>query len=339
MNAIQIQRFGGPEVLELVDIPVPEPGPGEVLVEITYAGVNFTDIYRRSGVYANSPTYRTPLPYGLGIEGSGTVKKLGTGVDEYSIGERVVFTRSQATYAEYAVTPAHRLVRVPDLLGLDVAAAVISQGMAAHYLTHEYGLKAGDVCLVHAGAGGVGQLLIQLAKMRGARVIATVGTKDKERIARACGADEVILYREVNFREATRALTHDRGVDIVFDSVGKDTLHDSLYSLRRHGLCVLFGQSSGEVAGFNTLDLAEAGSVFLTRPHAQHYVATPEVYARRANDILRWIGEGRLKVAIHHVYPLAEAAAAHRALAGRSTHGKLLIGLQPETHASLRSGN
>jgi len=327
VQAIQIQRFGGPEVLELVDIPVPEPGPGEVLVEMAYAGVNFTDIYRRSGVYANSPTYRTSLPYGLGIEGSGTVAKLGEGVSDYSIDERVVFTRNQASYAEYTVTPAHRLVRVPDQLGLDVASAVISQGMAAHYLAHEYGLKAGDVCLVHAGAGGVGQLLIQLAKMRGARVIATVGSADKATIARACGADEVILYREVNFREAARALTQDRGVDIVFDSVGKDTLHDSLYSLRRHGLCVLFGQSSGEVAGFNTLELAEAGSVFLTRPHMQHYVSTPEEYARRANDVLRWVGEGRLKVAIHHVYPLAGAAEAHRALAARSTRGKLLLEL------------
>ena len=327
MQAIQIQRFGGPEVLELVDIPVPAPGPSEVLVKMAYAGVNFTDIYRRSGVYANSPTYRTLLPYGLGIEGAGTVAKLGDEVTDYSIGERVAFTRNQASYAEYTVTPAHRLVRVPDPLALDVAAAVISQGMAAHYLSHEYGLKAGDVCLVHAGAGGVGQLLIQLAKMRGARVIATVGTEEKGAIARACGADEVILYREVNFREAARALTQDRGVDIVFDSVGKDTLHDSLNSLRKHGLCVLFGQSSGEVSNFNPLELAEAGSVFLTRPHMQHYVSTPEEYARRANDILRWVGEGRLKVAIHHIYPLAEAAEAHRALAARSTRGKLLLRL------------
>jgi len=325
MKAIQIQQFGGPEVMALVDIPVPAPGPGEVLVEMAYAGVNFTDIYRRSGVYANSPTYRTPLPYVLGIEGSGVVAKVGADVGDYSIGDRVAYTRSQASYAEFTVVPAHRLVRVPDPLALDTAAAVISQGMAAHYLTHEFGLKAGDVCLVHAGAGGVGRLLIQLAKMRGARVIATVGSPDKATIARACGADEVILYREVDFKEAARAYTQDRGVDIVFDSVGKDTIRGSLYSLRRHGLCVLFGQSSGEVSSFDTLDLAEAGSVFLTRPHAQHYVSTPEDYARRANDVFRWVGEGRLKVAIHHVYPLAEAAEAHRALAARSTYGKLLL--------------
>jgi len=325
MKAIQIEQFGGPEVMALVDIPVPAPGPGEVLVEMAYAGVNFTDIYRRSGVYANSPTYRTSLPYVLGIEGSGIVAKVGADVGDYSIGDRVAYTRSQASYAEFTVVSAHRLVRVPDPLALDTASAVISQGMAAHYLTHEYGLKAGDVCLVHAGAGGVGRLLIQLAKMRGARVIATVGSPDKATIARACGADEVILYREVDFKEAARAYTQDRGVDIVFDSVGQDTIRGSLYSLRRHGLCVLFGQSSGEVSSLDTLDLAEAGSVFLTRPHAQHYVSTPEDYARRANDVFRWVGEGRLKVAIHHVYTLAEAAEAHRALAARSTHGKLLL--------------
>ena len=328
MKAIQIQRFGGPEVMELVDVPVPVPGPGEVLVEMAYAGVNFTDIYRRSGVYANSPTYRTPLPYGLGIEGSGTVAKLGEGVNGYAIGDRVAFTRLQAAYAEYTVAPAHRLARVPDSLGLDLASAVISQGMAAHYLTHEYGLKAGDVCLVHAGAGGVGQLLIQLAKMRGARVIATVGSPDKAVIARASGADEVILYRKVDFKEAARAYTQGLGVDIVFDSVGKDTIRGSLYSLRRHGLCVLFGQSSGEVSSFDTMDLAEAGSVFLTRPHAQHYVSTPEAYARRANDVLQWVAEDRLKVAIHHVYALTDAAQAHRALAARSTSGKLLLGVR-----------
>lgn len=325
MKAIQIQQFGGPEVMALVDIPVPAPGPGEVLVEMAYAGVNFTDIYRRSGVYANSPTYRTSLPYVLGIEGSGVVAKVGADVADWSIGDRVAYTRSQASYAEFTVVPAHRLVRVPDPLALDTASAVISQGMAAHYLSHEFGLKAGDVCLVHAGAGGVGRLLIQLAKMRGARVIATVGSPDKAAIARACGADEVILYREVDFKEAARAYTQDRGVDIVFDSVGKDTIRGSLYSLRRHGLCVLFGQSSGEVSSFDTLDLAEAGSVFLTRPHAQHYVSTPEDYARRANDVFRWVGEGRLKVAIHRVYPLAQAAEAHRALAARSTSGKLLL--------------
>lgn len=325
MQAIQARRFGGPEVLELVDVAVPAPGPGEVRVEMAYAGVNFTDIYRRSGVYASSRTYPTPLPFSPGIEGSGTVEQLGAGVDDFSIGDRVAFTRGYAAYAEYAVVAAHRLARVPRSLELADASAVISQGMAAHYLTHEFGLEAGGICLVHAGAGGVGQLLIQIAKMRGARVIATVGGADKAEIARACGADEVILYREVNFRDAALAITEGRGVDIVFDSVGKDTLRDSLYSLKRHGLCVLFGQSSGEIENFDTLDLAEAGSVFLTRPHMQHYVATPEAYARRANDILGWLAEGLLKVRIHRIYPLAQAAEAHRALAGRATHGKLLL--------------
>ncbi|MBX9812426.1 MAG: quinone oxidoreductase [Burkholderiales bacterium] len=312
-------------MLELTEISKPDPAHGEVLVKMAYAGVNFTDIYRRSGLYANSPTYPTPLPYVLGVEGSGTVAKVGEGVANYSVGDRVGFTRNPGSYAEYARVPAHRLLKIPGELGLDVASSVITHGMTAHYLTHEFGLKAGDTCLVHAGAGGVGQILIQLAKMRGARVIATVGSGDKADIARSCGADQVILYRETNFCEAVRELTQGRGVDIVFDSVGKDTLHGSLYSLRRQGLCVLYGHASGKVDNFNTMELAEAGSVFLTRPHMEHYVSSPEEYARRANDILGWVAEGKVKVTIQRIYPLSCAASAHKALEARETRGKLLL--------------
>jgi NADPH2:quinone reductase len=325
MRVIQISRFGGPEVLELAEIPVPAVKPGQVLVRMAFAGVNFTDIYRRSGHYAASPTYPTPLPYVLGVEGAGIVAEIGDGVAGLSVGDRVCFTRNPGSYAEFTVVPAHRLATIPAKLGLDTAASVMTHGMTAHYLTTEFGLKAGDTCLVHAGAGGVGQMLIQLAKLRGARVIATVGSEDKAEIARKCGADDVILYRTTDFRQAVRERTHGRGVDIVFDSVGRDTLHGSLYSLRRAGLCVLYGHASGIVDDFNTMELAEAGSVFLTRPHMEHYVATPAEYARRANDILNWIAEGTLKASIQAVFPLAEAAEAHRILAGRGTRGKLLL--------------
>jgi NADPH2:quinone reductase len=325
MRAIQISRFGGPEVLEIADIPVPSVKSGQVLVRMAYAGVNFTDIYRRSGDYAASPTNPTPLPYVLGVEGSGAVAELGDGVTGYTVGERVCFTRNPGTYAQYVVVPHGRLARIPPTLGLDAAAAVMTHGMTAHYLTTEFGLKAGDTCLVHAGAGGVGQLLIQLAKLRGVRVIATVGDDDKAQIARQRGADDVILYRQTDFRAAVRELTKGRGVDIVFDSVGRDTLHGSLYSLRRQGLCVLYGHASGIVDDFNTMELAEAGSVFLTMPHMEHYVATPAEYAQRASDVLGWVASGTIEASIQAVFPLAQAADAHRLLAGRGTRGKLLL--------------
>lgn len=325
MRAIQIHRFGGPEVLELHDIPVPSPGTGEVLVRSAYAGVNFTDIYRRSGDYAESPTYPTPLPYVLGVEGSGTVERLGPDTTGFAAGDRVAYTRNPGSYAEFSVVPAHRLVRVPDAVGLDIASAVVTHGMTAHYLAHEFGLKAGDACLVHAGAGGVGQMLIQMAKRLGVRVIATVGTAEKAKIARERGADEAVVYTAEDFREAVRKLTDGRGVDVVFDSVGRSTLHGSLYSLRRRGICVLFGHSSGMVNDLNTMELAEAGSVFLTRPHMAHYIATPAEYARRANDVMRWIADGTLRVTLQRVFDLADAAQAHAILADRGTTGKLVL--------------
>lgn len=325
MRAIQIHRFGGPEVLELHNIPVPNPADDEVLVKMAYAGINFTDIYRRSGHYAESPTYPTPLPYVLGIEGSGIVAKVGSKVTGFAVGDRVAYTRNPGSYAEYNIAPAHRLVRVPKAVGLDVASAVVTHGMTAHYLAHEFGLQAGSFCLVHAGAGGVGQMLIQIARMRGARVIATVSTEEKARVARERGADHVIVYTKQRFPDIVHELTAGRGVDVVFDSVGRDTLRDSLYSLRRRGICVLYGHASGIVDNFNTMELAEAGSVFLTRPHMAHYVATPEEYAHRANDVMKWIAEGRLRVTIQHVFDLADAANAHAVLAGRGSIGKLIL--------------
>lgn len=307
------------------DIPVPNPAADEVLVKMAYAGVNFTDIYRRSGHYAESPTYPTPLPYVLGVEGSGIVTKVGGKVAGFVVGDRVAYTRNPGSYAEYNLVPAQRLVHVPQAVGMDIASAVVTHGMTAHYLAHEFGLEAGSSCLVHAGAGGVGQMLIQIAKMRGARVITTVSTEEKARVARARGADHVIVYTKQRFVDAVREITAGRGVDVVFDSVGRDTLRDSLYSLRRRGICVLYGHASGIVDNFNTMELAEAGSVFLTRPHMAHYVATPEEYARRANDVMKWIAEGRLQVTIQQVFDLADAANAHAILAGRGSIGKLIL--------------
>ena len=325
MRAIQIHRFGGPDVLELKDIPIPEPKPGEALVKMAYAGVNFTDIYRRSGDYAESPTYSTPLPYVLGVEGSGTVAKLGPGVSGLAIGDRVAYTRNPGSYAEYSLVPVGQLVRLPDAVSLEIASAVITHGMTAHYLSTEFGLKAGNVALVHAGAGGVGQMLIQMLRMQDVRVIATVGSDEKANIARERGADDVIIYTRQNFRDAARQLTGGRGVDVVFDSVGKDTLHGSLYSLRWRGTCVLYGHTSGLVKDFEPMELAEAGSVFLTRTHLAHFVATAAEFAHRADCVMQWIASGKLKVNIQQVFDLTDAGKAHAILANRGTVGKLLL--------------
>jgi NADPH2:quinone reductase len=325
MRAIRIHRFGGPEVLSLDEVPVPEPGAGEALVQMAFAGVNFTDLYRRQGDYAESATYATPLPFTLGVEGSGVVVKLGAGVEGVAVGDRVAFTRNPGSYAGWCIAPVGRLAKLPDAVPLDIASAVMTHGMTAHYLSSEFGLEQGDAALVHAAAGGVGQMLVQMLKMRGVRVIATVGSDAKAVIARALGADDVIVYTKQDFREAVRALTGGRGVDVVFDSVGRDTLHGSLYSLRRRGTCVLYGHASGLVKDFEPMELAEAGSVMLTRTHMAHFVATPDEYARRASDVLQWIADGKLKVSIQQVFDLAEAGQAHAILAGRGSAGKLLL--------------
>ena len=328
MRAVQIEQFGGLEVMKVVRLARPDPGPGEVRVKMACAGVNFSDIYRREGNYAHSPTYPTQLPLVLGLEGSGTVDAIAPDVSGFQLGDRVAFTRNLGgAYAEYCLVSADRLVHVPAALALDTAAAAINQGMTAHYLSHEFGLKPGNTCLVHAGAGGVGTMLIQLAKLKGATVLTTVGSRDKAEIAKSCGADHVILYREMSFRDEVRRLTDGQGVDIVYDTVGKDTFVDSLHCLRVRGMCVLVGNSSGLVRDFDPMELAEAGSVFLTRPHMQHYVKTPEEYAWRANDVLRWVQEGILKVKIDRKFSLEKAVEAHLLLAGRQTSGKLLLAI------------
>jgi NADPH2:quinone reductase len=326
MKTISVGRFGGPEVLEVLERPQPVPGPGEVLVKIERAGVNFIDVYMRSGFYAKSHTYQTPLPMTIGMEGGGTVVATGADVSSFAVGDRVSYAPFRGAYAEYAVVPAWRLVKVPAAVPMDAAVALMLQGYTAHYLSHAcFPLGAGHTCLVHAGAGGVGQLLIQLAKIRGATVITTVGTADKAAIAKSRGADHVILYRETDFREAVMKITGGKGVNVVYDAVGKDTIHQSIRSLAKRGLCVNYGGASGLVQSVEPLELAEAGSVFFTRPHLADYIATREEVQARADDLFGHYAAGRLAVAIDRVYPLADAGAAHRQLEGRGTRGKLLL--------------
>jgi NADPH2:quinone reductase len=326
LKTISVGRFGGPEVLEVLERPQPVPGSGEVLVKIERAGINFIDVYMRSGYYAKSHTYQTPLPMTIGMEGGGTVAAVGADVRGFAVGDRVSYAPFRGAYAEYAAVPAWRLVRVPAAVPMEAAVALMLQGYTAHYLSHAcFPLGAGHTCLVHAGAGGVGQLLIQLAKIRGATVIATVGTAGKAAIAKSRGADHVILYRETDFREAVMKITGGQGVNVVYDAVGKDTIHQSIRSLAKRGLCVNYGGASGLVQAVEPLELAEAGSVFFTRPHLADYIATREEVQARADDLFGHYAAGRLAVAIDRVYPLAEAGAAHRHLEGRGTRGKLLL--------------
>ena len=322
-----VRAFGGPEALELLDWPVPEPGPGEARVKLAVAGVNFMDVYMRSGQYARSHTYTTPLPLLLGMEGAGTVDKVGAGVTDIRVGERVAYCISRGAYAEMAVVPAWKLVKIPEGVDFALAAALQLQGSTAHYLSHSlFALQPGHACLVHAGAGGVGQLLVQLAKARGARVLATVGSPEKAAIAKSLGADETILYREVDFREAVRALTGGAGVDVVYDSVGRDTIHHSIRSLKRRGTCVMYGASSGQVDGIAPLELAEAGSVFFTRPHLADYMQPHEV-RERARELFSLVQAGKLRVAIDRTFPVPGLEEAHRVLESRGTRGKLLIAI------------
>jgi NADPH2:quinone reductase len=326
MQAIAIDRFGGPEVLETRDVPMPAPAAGQLRVRVACAGVNYMDVYMRNGAYARSQTYATPLPMVLGMEGAGTVDAIGAEVEGFAIGQRVAWCIVRGSYAAYAAVPAWRCVRVPDDMALDVACALMLQGSTAHYLTHSaWRVRAGDVCVVHAGAGGVGQLLIQLAKLRGAMVIATVGTPSKAAIARSSGADHTILYRERDFREDVMGITRGRGADVVYDSVGRDTVHASIRSLRRRGLCVMFGASSGQVEAIAPLELAEAGSVYFTRPHLADYMQDATEIRARAQDLFGAAKGGNLRVAIDRVFPLVDAAEAHRVLESRASQGKLLL--------------
>ncbi len=332
MRAIGVNAFGGPEALSVLDLPEPEPGPGEARVRVTVAGVNFIDVYMRSGAYRRSDTYRTPLPMVLGMEGVGRIDALGEGVGDLAPalgpGQRVAWCIHRGAYAEAAVVPAWKLVPVPDDMPDEVACALQLQGCTAHYLTHSaFALGPGHSCLLHAGAGGVGQLVIQLAKLRGATVIATVGSAEKAEIARARGADHVILYREADFRERVMEITGGEGVDVVYDSVGRETIARSIRSLKRRGLVVNYGGSSGLVEAVSPLELAEAGSVFFTRPHLADYMQGSAEIRSRTDALFALVREGRLGVAIDRVLPLDAAPEAHRILEGRGTRGKLVLQL------------
>jgi NADPH2:quinone reductase len=320
MKIIHVKELGGPEKMQLVEVPTPQPGPKQALVRVAAIGVNFIDVYFRTG------HYKADFPVVLGNEGAGTVEAVGPEATEVAVGDRVAWTMSRGSYAEYAVVPSAMLVKLPDHIDFKSAAAVMLQGMTAHYLVYStYPLKSGETCLVHAAAGGAGGLIVQMAKMLGARVFGTVSTEEKARIAREAGTDETILYTQQDFQAEVKRLTAGRGVDVVYDSVAQTTFEKSLNSLRPRGMLVLFGQSSGPVPPFDPNTLNGKGSLFLTRPSLTHYLLTREELLWRAGDVLNWVASGKLKVRIHRTYPLAEAAAAHRDLEGRKTAGKLLL--------------
>src|SRR5213593_955162 len=318
MKAIRVHAPGGPDALRYEEIE--RPGPGQVLVKIEAAGVNFIDIYQRTG------HYKVPLPVTLGQEAAGTVSAVGPGVAEPKVGERVAYASLLGAYAEYAVVPADRVVVLPDGVSTKQGAAVLLQGMTAHYLaTSTYALKPGDACLAHAAAGGVGLLLCQIAKLRGARVLGTVSTREKAALARGAGADEVILYTEQDFETEVKRLTNGAGLQVIYDSVGKTTFEKGLGCLAPRGMMVLYGQSSGPVGPFDPQVLNQKGSLFLTRPTVAHYIATRADLLARAGDVLGWVKNGKLKVRIDRELPLAQAAEAQRLLEGRKTTGKVLL--------------
>lgn len=320
MRAARVHETGGPDVLQVEDLDEPTAGPGEIRVRMAAAGLNFIDTYHRSGLYP------IELPATLGVEGAGTVDEVGEDVDAFEEGDRIAYTGVPGSYAEAAVVPADAAVPVPDGLDLETAAAALLQGMTAHYLSHTtYPLDDGDTCLVYAAAGGVGHILVQLAKERGARVIATVSTDAKERLARADGADEVIRYRDVDVVEAVRDLTDGHGVDVVYDSVGADTFEDSLDCLRSRGYLVLYGQSSGPVGELDPQVLNRKGSLFLTRPSLGHYTARREELLWRADEVLGGIARGALGLRVDRTFPLDEAADAHRYMQEGRTEGKVLL--------------
>jgi NADPH:quinone reductase len=314
MKAVFVEQTGGPENLKYADIPKPSPAAGQALVKIAASGVNFIDIYFRKGLYP------APPPIVLGSEAAGTVEAVGAGVTNVRPGDRVAYAMARGSYAEYAVVPAWQIVKIPDSLDFQTAAAAMLQGMTAHYLTHStYPLKAGDSCLIHAAAGGTGALLVQMAKMLGARVIGTVGSEEKAEQARAAGADEVVIYTKEDFTAKAK------GMNVVYDSVGKSTFMQSLDCLRPRGMMVNFGNASGPAPDVPPLLLTQKGSLFLTRPSLAAYTATQAELDWRAGDVLNWIAQGKLKLHIYKVYPLAQAAQAQRDLEGRHTTGKLLL--------------
>ena len=320
MKAIRIHNYGGPEVLTYEDVPMPEPKAGDARVKIDAIGVNFIDIYHRTGLYPMK------TPFTLGVEGAGTVDAVGDGVTEVKKGDRVAYAMIPGSYAEHAIVPAARLVPVPENVDNKTSAAIMLQGMTAHYLTRgAYNLKKGETALVHAAAGGVGLLLVQAAKMLGATVIGTVSNETKAELARQAGADEIILYTQSDFLAEVKTLTEGRGVNVVYDSVGATTFDKSLDCLKPRGYLVLFGQSSGPVAPFDPGKLAAKGSLFLTRPSLAHYTLDRAELLERSGDLFGWIQSGKLKPRIEKVLPLKDAAEAQRQLEGRKTTGKIVL--------------
>ena len=320
MKTIQIQETGGPEVLKLVELPIPTPGPGQVLIRVEAVGVNFLEIYFRKG------QYKATLPMVPGSEAAGTVEEFGPGVNGFKPGDAVASAGVLGSYAEYALVPAAQLVKVPAGVTPEQAAAVMLQGMTAHYLAYStFPLKAGETVLIHAGAGGVGLLLTQMARRIGARVITTVSTAEKAALSREAGASEVILYTQQDFVAEVKRITGGKGVDVVYDSVGKTTFEGGLNCLRPRGLLALFGGSSGAVPPFDPIQLSAKGSLFVTRPSLWHYIATRDELEWRASDVLKWVADGTLKLRTEHDYPLTEAGQAHAAMESRQTTGKILL--------------
>jgi NADPH2:quinone reductase len=320
MKAIVVHEAGGPERLTLEEVADPSPGAGDLLVEVESAGLNFIDTYQRIGLYP------LDFPFTPGLEGAGTVAAVGEGVTGFSVGDRVGWVSTLGTYAEQHLVPAEKAIPIPEQLSTEVVAAVLLQGITAHYLANDtFPLKEGDRCLIHAAAGGVGLLLTQIADMKGATIITTVGTGEKAELSRAAGADEVINYREVDFKEAVEQSIGAHKLDVVFDGVGAATFDRGLDLLRPRGMMVTFGNASGPVPEISPLILAQKGSLFLTRPTMAHYIQAREDLLGRANELFDWIAAGRLEVRIGHEYPLERAAEAHRALEGRQTTGKVLL--------------
>jgi NADPH:quinone reductase len=322
MNAILISKTGGPEVLEYKTIEQPVPGEGELLIQMQAAGVNFIDIYHRTGLYPKE------LPFIPGLEGAGMVAETGSGVTDLAAGDRVAFATVPHAYAEYVIAPADRVVKIPQDMPVKSAAAVMLQGMTAHYLaTSTFALKEGNIALIHAAAGGVGSLLIQVAKLCGATVIGTAGTPEKAELARSLGADHVIVYSEQDFENKVKELTSGQGVHVVYDSVGKNTFEKSLNCLRPLGTMVLFGQSSGKVDPIDLALFNQKGSLFFTRPSLFHYIPDRKSLGQRAQDLFHWLMSGDLEMRIDQEFPLSEASRAHEKLKSRQTKGKILLSM------------
>jgi NADPH2:quinone reductase len=326
VKAIRVHEYGGPEVMKLEEVPTPRPGADEVLVKVEAAGINPLDTYQRSGVYTSKLYHDDALPIPMGLEGAGVVEAVGPNVSEVKVEDRVAWIPVSGSYATRAVVPLSQLVRLPEGVSFGDGAAAMLQGMTAHYLAHTtYPLKKGDTCLIHAAAGGVGLLLCQMAKQAGARVIGTVSSEKKAKLASEAGADEVIFYTQQDFEAEVKRLTAGKGVQVVYDPVGKDTFEKSLNCLVPRGCLVLFGRASGPVLPYDLQELGPKGSLFVTRPNFVHYILTREEFLQRAEAVLRWIASGQLKVRIDMTFPLAEAVEAHRYFASRQTVGKVLL--------------